>query len=260
MCAARGGPVGGDSGRSAVRAAPAVVASGSAVAVAATGVLFGALSGGVARLRRSKPLHPTGAVMRATLRRTGATSGVEWLDGVGQDEVVVRLSRGGGLPPRLPDVHGLALRHGSTDVLLAASGRSLLLRHLLYARSTPGRGVYTTLVPFRGPRGPVLLAAFPDPSRPLPAAWDQTAALLAEDPLRLRLSWSDLSGPWYQFGELDIGGPLTDRTDEPLRFDPRRTPPGLQTYPWVDALRQPAYVAARRGHPTHPSDLHEETP
>ena len=267
MRAAQGGPVGGSSGRSAVCAAQAVLSAASGVALAGVGTAFagvgsvlGAASYRVARMRGTKPLHPTGAVLRGTLRRTGASSGVAWIDEMGKDEVVVRLSRGGGLPPHLPDVHGIALRHDETDVLLSGTGRPPVLRHVLHPTRSPGRGACTTLVPFRGPRGPVLLAAFPAPARDLPADWDEVAALLAEDPFRLRLVWSDLWGPWLEFGELAVGGPLTDRTDEPLRFDPRRTPPGLQTYPWVDALRQPAYAAARRGRPTHPSDVHEETP
>ena len=216
-------------------------------AAACAGSVLGSVSETVARLRHGRPLHTTGAVCNGVLTRTGGRSGIDWVDGTGEDDVIVRLSRGGGLPSFLPDVQGLAVRAGDVDLLLAVTGRAVLGRHVLRPRRTPG-GAYTSLLPFRTARGPVLLAALPS-GRRLPAAWPEAAADLAAEPWQLRLAWADVLGPWIVFGSLVVGGPLTARTDEPIRFDPRRTPPGLDTYPWVDLLRGPAYVRARRGYP-----------
>lgn len=230
-------------------------------AVAGRGL--GALSGAVARARSARPLHPVGAVLPGRLLRSGAApgaaAGIAWLDDRGADDVVVRLSRGGGLPAWCPDVHGLALRHEATgrtvDVLLSTTGSAPGARHVLRPQVRLGGGVYTSLLPYRGPRGPVLLAARPVPRRRLPADPLALTALLAAAPLRLRLAWADgLAGRWQPFGWLVVGGvpeyPPPATPDPPLRLDPTSAPPGLAAYPWVAALRDPAYAAARAAVPT----------
>lgn len=224
--------------------------------VAATGAGLAAALGVVGRARRAKALHPAGAVLAGTLERHGrARSGIAWLDARGEDGVVVRLSRGGGLPPALPDVLGLAIRWVGdddalpVDLLLSTTGSAPFLRHVLRPWRTGGSGPFTTLVPFRAPRGPVLLAAVPEPPRALPAAPEALAAVLARSPMTLNLAYAAPLGPWRSFGRLVVRGAVGPGVDLPVRFDPLRTPPGLDTYPWVAALREPAYREARRAWP-----------
>src|SRR5689334_3293962 len=79
-------------------------------------------------------MHPRGAVFDAVLERTGSAPpwGVPWLDDPGRDDVVVRLSRGAGLPAPLPDLLGLAIRlpgdGDPVDLLLTSTGRGALTR------------------------------------------------------------------------------------------------------------------------------------
>lgn len=210
----------------------------------------------VARVRRAKPLHPLGVVVPGVLVRDGrGASGVPWLDGVGQTAVLVRVSRAGGLPPGWPDVHGVSVRipqesAGGADLLLATTGRAPVLRHVLAPHRTVGAGTYTTLMPFRGPHGPTLLAALPEAGRRLPGHPAALAAELATEPWRLTLAWAGLAGRWRPFGSLLVGGVGTTAHDPPVRFDPTRTLLDLPAYGWLARLRDPAYVAARRGHPT----------
>src|SRR5829696_1890569 len=83
--------------------------------------------GAVARRRSGRPMHPRGAVFDAVLDRTGSEPpwGVPWLDATARDAVVVRLSRGAGLPEPLPDLLGLAVRipgdGGPVDLLLTTT-------------------------------------------------------------------------------------------------------------------------------------------
>lgn len=124
-----------------------VRASGAVRAV--PGALAGVAFRQVARWRRAKPLHPVGVVLHGRLlrdglglragsgSRDGSRSGVQWIDSAGDDPVLVRLSRSAGLPSWLPDVMGLAVRDGSTDLLLSSAGRAPLARHLLALRRTP---------------------------------------------------------------------------------------------------------------------------
>jgi hypothetical protein len=191
---------------------------------------------------RTKPLHPEGQLRRATLTRMGggALTGVPWLDDAGRDEALVRLSRGIGLPELLPDVQGLAVRleldGAPADVLFATTGLGRLTRYLLTpTRKVVGRPL-TTLMPYRSPRGPLLLAAVPESEQ----AFD--------------LRWAGPVGPWTSFGRLELGEPLGD--DTRVSFDPVvNVVPGLSNYGWVERLREPAYwVARRRTHRTaHPA-------
>lgn len=239
--------------------------SGPARAAArGAGAVLGAASSLLGRLRRAKPLHPSGTVLQGRLTRSGsARSGVPWIDTGADEDVVVRLSRGGGLPAWAPDVEGLAVRHQGegppVDLLLATTGWRPVSRHLLTFHRSAGRAGYTTLLPFRGPRGPILLAAQPLPQRRLPPDPVARGLLLAGQPLRLRLLWATPLGSWQRFGSLEVGGPVSARPDLPIRFDPESAPPGLGTYPWVTALRDPAYRAARRAvGPSSPQDGEEQ--
>lgn len=181
----------------------------------------------------AKPLHPRGDVVTGVLRRRDDTepSGVAWLDEPGEDRVLVRLSRAVGLPDPWPDIHGLALRipvsTGYADLLLATTGLGRVTRFVLTpARRREGRP-YTTLLPYRGPDGPLLLGA----------------VAAGED--RFRLSWAGASGPWVPFADLALQP--TPAPDEPVSFDPvEHVLPGLDHYSWVRRLREPSYRTARQ--------------
>jgi hypothetical protein len=200
----------------------------------AVGNLLAALTRGVAALRpASKPLHPSGAVVTGTLERRGSTaaSGVAWVDEAGRDDVVVRLSRAIGLPAPAPDIHGLALRvltpDAGGDLLLASTGWGRVGRFVLTFGRHPGARPLTTLLPYRTPTGPVLIGA-----RVL-------------EPHTYELSWSRTAGEWHPFACLHLTD--DDAPDQGISFDPvRNRLPGLEQYPWVVRLREPAYLRARR--------------
>jgi hypothetical protein len=210
---------------------------GHGLAVAPSAAAGGALAGAthaLAALRSAaKPLHPEGEVFSGTIARRGSPTptGVAWLDQPGTDDVDVRLSRAVGLPDRLPDIHGLALRvhapDGPADLLFATTGTGRLTRYLLTASRDARRRPMTTLLPYRTPTGAVLLRA------------DST------DPDLFELSWARPSSRWTGFATLHLG----QRRDDGARmsFDPLlRQLPGLDQYPAVVRLREPAYRRARR--------------
>ena len=84
----------------------------------------------------------------------------------------------------------------------------------------------TTLLPYRTETGPLLIGA------------------RAIQPDSYTLAWAVRGGPWQTFGALI----LTRRTaaDQDISFDPvRHHLPGLDQYPAVARLREPAYHRAR---------------
>ncbi|NKX51298.1 SRPBCC family protein, partial [Arthrobacter deserti] len=116
-------------------------------------------------VRPVRPIHPHGVGLAGTLERhqCPVPSGIAWIGTPGTDAVQARLSRSAGLPPVFPDILGLALRvpagSGHFDVLLSSTGMSRPGRFLLTARKTASAAAFTTVMPYRGAQGPVLLAA-----------------------------------------------------------------------------------------------------
>jgi hypothetical protein len=197
------------------------------------GLTLAAMTRATAGLRPArKPLHPVGDLRTAHIRRHGsdARTGVGWLDDPGEEEAVVRVSRAIGLPDICPDIHGLAVRLGSpgapADLLFASTGRGRASRFLLTAGWGPQDRPMTTLLPYRTSLGPVLLGAFPV----APDAYE--------------LCWARGAGTWHLFGVLELGDPAPSGE---ISFDPvRNRLRGLDQYPAVTRLREPAYRSARR--------------
>ncbi|OUE28086.1 hypothetical protein BFL36_02500 [Clavibacter michiganensis] len=220
-------------------------------------VLAGLVS--VVRLtRRARPLHPHGVALGGTLTPVAgrAASGLAWLDALDAPLAVdARFSRGGGLPAALPDVLGLALRipdgGGTTiDVLLATTGLSPVGRFLLAPRRALSGARLTTLMPYRGSAGPVLVGVLVDADPPLPAGAPDLGRALATRPVGMRLVHATPRGRWHVAARIalahDAAGPL----DTATRADPvLAAPPGDTTYPWTRRLRAPGYRVARHGRP-----------
>ena len=203
-------------------------------ASAAGGAILAAGTHALASLRPArKPLHPEGEVVRGRIFRRGSDeqTGVAWIDEQGEDDVVVRRSRAIGLPGRLPDIHGLALRvqsdGGTGDILFATTGLGRITRFVLTASRHPRTRPLTTLLPYETDRGPLVLAADGVGS----GSYD--------------LSWARGSGEWHQFAVLLLSTVRSDDSD--ISFDPvRHQIAGLRQYPSVRRLRAPAYLRARR--------------
>lgn len=196
----------------------------------------------LARLRPAlKPLHAHGSVVPGTVLRHGLTTpvGVPWLDRAGEDEVLVRLSPGAGLPAPLPDVQGLAIRlrargEHPADLLFASTGLSGPGRFLLLPRRHAEHVPYGTLLPYRTPTGLLLLAARPASPG---STGDVAFHLLAARPL----------GEWHRFATLLLPPEPTRWPDELVSFDPvLNALPGLEFPAWAARLREGAYAAARR--------------
>lgn len=227
-------PGGWRAGRSGYRSVMSLLSPVRHGAASVGGALLATATRTTSALRpAAKPLHPRGRVRQACLYRKGVEPmlGVEFLDAAGIDEVVIRESRAIGLPPALPDIHGLAIRVPNTDgshgdLLFASTGRGRFSRFVLSAsRSTYGRPM-TTLLPYRTAAGPVVLGAR--------AAGHET----------VELSCAVGDGPWHHFADLRLSG--QDAGDADISFDPvQNRLPGLDQYGWVERLREPSYDEAR---------------
>jgi hypothetical protein len=200
---------------------------------------------GLARLRGAKPMHPRGVLFDALLHRQGLDVGVPWLDTTGSDDVLVRLSRGAGLPPRWPDLLGLALRvpgEWPVDVLLSSSGRGRWTRRVPVLRRDAAT-TYGSIMAYRSDAGPVWLAAVPRGAG-LPTDRDRLATAASGRVVTLSAALG--RGPWQPFATLTLRA-ATEPVDPPLHFDAvLHAPPGLAADGPMARFRRPAYAAARR--------------
>jgi hypothetical protein len=223
----------------------------------AVGELLAGVFAAIALLRPDRPIHPHGVALTGTLERTGTAvpSGVDWIDSPGRDAAEARVSRSVGLPHALPDIIGLAVRLGGGehgDLFLASTGFGVPSRYLLRLLLRADRTRYSTILPYRGSRGPVLVGARTLSAPPLPALPQALAAAIADRDWVLGLYHARPLGRWHRFGTLTLRfAGEGERIDTERRLDPvLHAPPGARHYSWIARIREPAYRVARRGgHP-----------
>jgi hypothetical protein len=203
----------------------------------------------LARWRSGKPMHPRGAVFDAVLERHGAAPpwGVPFLDTTGQEDVVVRMSRGAGLPAPLPDLLGLAVRLGGdeapVDLLLSSTGRGRVTR-VVPALRRDTAAPYCSIMGYSSAAGSVRLAALPTTSG-VPSDPEPLAAAVRREPLVFVLAAARGLEEWRPFGGLTLLAPASE-LDPELRFDAvRHPPPGLRPDGPIARFRAPAYAAAQ---------------
>lgn len=221
------------------------------------GAAFRALFAAVLLVRRPRPIHAHGLILRGhiTWLGTPVRSGIAWIDEPPDTPLAVeaRLSRSVGLPPTLPDIWGLALRftarENTADIELASTGIGVPGRFGLLLHRSPVRAHFGSLLPYRGSEGARLIGARNiEPTSP-PAS--DLLDVFAHREWRLNLLFSAPTGKWHPFATLALRA-TGEADDSTRRFDAVTHPlPGAGTYDWVRALRQPSYRLARTtGHPS----------
>lgn len=203
-----------------------------------------AVFGGFARLRGRRPMHPVGVVTEATVAIPDDDRLPEaWrtLDGAAG---IARFSKSIGLPGRVPDVLGMALRFGGQDILLSsAAGSAPLLQHLLVPTVGFDGTVFTGLLPHRiGSRAAVVHARVP---QRLPAADSYLEAVAKAAPFVLDLTAVGMFGGALPLGTVTIGAVLEGPAAERVRFDPWRAGGGLRPLGPLQRTRAAAYAASR---------------
>lgn len=215
----------------------------------AAGGLVAAPLGALARWRHGKPMHPRGAVLDGVLERHGLrpATGVPWLDTAGTDPVVVRLSRGAGLPAPWPDLLGLAIRLSGgaepVDLLLSTTGRGRLTRLVPVPRRDAG-ALYSSIMGYRSDAGPMRFAALPE-QRHVPSDPEPLARTVASGGLTFTLAVARGAGGWRPFARLSLQAPA-EPLDPDVAFDAvAHPPPGLVADGPMARFRAPAYARAR---------------
>ncbi|GGR73045.1 MULTISPECIES: phosphodiesterase [Streptomyces] len=213
----------------------------------------------LARLRGAPALHPHGLMCAGEVEVPdgGGYWGAPWLDGPGRFTATVRLSRAAGLPRRLPDALGLAVRVDradgpgrALDLLLTSSGRGRLGRHLPRPRADALGGPYSSLLPYRVGGRSCALAAFPRRSGQAPVHGDPASLVraLAAGPLVFDLCAGEAGRFWRPFAVLTVRSALPAGPEESAGFDIyEHDARGFTPGPALAAVRRAAYRGSRAG-------------
>lgn len=182
-------------------------------------------------LRGARVFHPRGKAFSGTVEVDGGGAlGARVLDEAGRHDVVVRLSRGVGLPAPLPDIVGLAVRFegrgrdgGPLDVLVNTAGGPPLLRHLFLPE--PLGRTFSSVLPYRTGSGRLLLLGARDEGTG--DSWELLTA--------------SLTGAWTRWGRLTLGPALPAALSEELRFAPTLGADDLQPVALFRSVRDLSY-------------------
>lgn len=191
--------------------------------------------------RGRRIFHPRAAAYAARLTATApGLDAVIFSDGF-EHEALVRLSRGLGVRPPLPDVFGLALRlpdvYGAgrhQDFLLASSGDGAIGRRLLRWTRGARTGTYSSLLPYDVGPARLLVGA-----RPTPGSISAFELLVAVP-----------TGGWRIAAGLTLKTQLDPSVARALRFDPWNSGGGLVPAGLANRLRGAAYRGSQSGSAT----------
>jgi hypothetical protein len=169
---------------------------------------------------------------------------------------VVRFSRSLGLPRRLPDLFGVALRlpdvHGEDrhqDFLMVTSVDAPLLHHIFVPVMDPQGAPYSSSLPYRAGAERFLVGVQPVPrsARGSGSTIEERLERAADTgSLRFAFSIASLGGRFAPVGELSVGRRLPDGANR-IRFNPWNTGGGLEPAGALNRLRAYAYPASQAG-------------
>jgi hypothetical protein len=207
-----------------------------------------------AAVRRARLFHPNGVLAEGTLERVApAGEGLPMVS----CEVVARVSKGVGLPDRLPDVAGLAWRMPPPQDLRSCSPWDVLLAstiarsRVLLAPTTSWSGAtFSSLMPLRY-NGAVwwvrarLVTGLDTRGLSLDAVRDQ----IDSDGIDFDIEQAAGTGSFQRLARLALRHVDPSRDD--IAFDPTmHTDPDVQLVPaWLSDFRRAAYRRSREGRP-----------
>jgi hypothetical protein len=231
--------------------APDVPLPGASSAVRLT---FGAL----ARLRGDRALHPDGIVLGGAFRSVSFDTGAALFEQDEERPVLVRLSRGAGVPQPMPDVLGCAVRvpdaYGDDvpqDFALASSAEGPLTRHILLPARDFLRAFYSSILPYRVGGETALIGARVDGANGV--SGDRLEALRSATArgtaLEVRMFAATRLGRWREVATVTLHRVVDDADARELRFNPWNCGGGIEPIGALNALRDPAYRASQRSSP-----------
>ncbi len=216
-----------------------------AAATSVTGISAGTFAA-LSAARGKRVFHPIGVGFSGTVSFYDAAGAPLQ----GTHGALLRFSRGAGLPQRLPDVLGLAIKIEDLgqDLLLATAGEDAVTRHLLIPSTGFFKRPYSTILPYEFAGRSIVFGARPDPQ--LKELSDQDmhdlAAQVAIGRVRFELTWGSAATSEV----IPLGSLVVDRPYErSLVFNPYNCVPDLRPAGALNRLRLDSYKSSQQARP-----------
>jgi len=209
----------------------------------------------IATVRHRRVFHPNGVLATGSIERVAA-------DGAGLPiesaaDVLVRISKGIGMPGALPDVSGLALRlppNASSatpwDVLLASAAGGPAGRMAVRPAVRWSGQSMSSVMPLRyAGANWWLRARISTDIGGIGVSLDSIRKYLRQGHLDVDIDQARGWGPFRPLARLTVNAALPSDDSDDVAFEPvLNVPPGVQLVPhWLAALRKQAYRDSRHG-------------
>lgn len=219
---------------------------------AALGIATAPVFGVGSFLRGRRVVHPVGVVFDADLSIRCPTHPLleDTILGCGGDhQAIVRLSRGLGIPVRMADVHGLAIRipdaggPGKPQDLLLITVRTIRSGGAGICRTKSYGPIFSSVLTFGAPRGAIVMHATPRQPMPDDATIDAGGGT--------RLAFDLTAGrPGADFpivARLTLRASRSVEADKPLCFSVANDHGGLHPVGALNTVRKIAYRSSQFG-------------
>ena len=190
----------------------------------------------LSKIRRKRIFHPVGNLYQGSVRFEPAFARKvpDFKPDLPYD-ALVRVSRGIGLPPGLPDLPGLAIKietpELTQDILLIKSGKGRLGKYLFLPSTQVLSGYYSSGLRYDMDGSKILLGAKASP---------HSVELLKASPF----------GSWKRIGVLTLGPLRPVEQSEHIKFNPWHTSVHLRPHGLLNKLRKKAYIGSQAGRPS----------
>jgi hypothetical protein len=206
-------------------------------------------------LRGARFVHPEGFLCRGSWEITTTSplaSDALALRAGAQHRVIARVSRGAGLPDRLPDFFAVAVRlvdaYGPgrhQDLLINSSSGLPVLHHLFLPAPRWFAQTYSTCLPYRAGARPFLIGLLP-PAERGPAPPLEAMRARVSIGVEFGVALCGPFGRWSRVGTLSLSEPLPAEAGD-VDLDPWNTGGGLVPATWLNRIRREVYRQSRRG-------------
>jgi hypothetical protein len=226
--------------------------------------LMAGIFGSLSALRGKRIFHPDGAAYRATLTMLPADR-LDPLVGFAAEttsDAYVRFSRGVGLPEKIPDILGLAIKvplfagaEIDQDLLMVTSGEGPVMQNLLLPAAGYFGHHFSSVLPYRraededgdqilfGARADAELDGHDDRS------FQDIANTVAVRNLRFDLLTARIGDKWKKAGSLVVTKPLEEQISSALRYNPWNSHPDLIPAGPFNTWRRAAYAKSQDARP-----------
>lgn len=208
----------------------------------------------LSRIRGKRIFHPAGIAYKARFEFTEAGSSLLDINITNGYDATVRFSRAIGLPPALPDFHGLAIRiaikeQTNLDLLMVTSGAGTFSKYIFLPAKRFLNHWYSSGLRYQaGDKNGVFMVRHWMPGNGPQLYDDLEVARKERQPFTLMFKYGNRD---IVIGTLILIQSLSPEESTRLRYNIWNTIDSVQPLGWINRLRREVYIKSQKGRGGH---------